>query len=123
MKIEFGPGSKILGTKKVSDKGQISGLKEFAGKEVMVVLVSDEQASLFGSGLPHEVISNEIQRLIKEQISTAQENFKKLNEKMLKPEDLSKEFIDKMGEEITKQIKKDMDKWLKNFIPGKKDEK
>lgn len=37
MKIDIGSEGKILGTKKVSPNGQVSGLSEYAGEEVLVI--------------------------------------------------------------------------------------
>ncbi len=37
MKIDIGSEGKILGTKRVSPNGQVSGLSEYAGEEVLVI--------------------------------------------------------------------------------------
>jgi hypothetical protein len=37
MKIDIGMEGKILGTKRVSPNGQVSGLSEYAGEEVLIV--------------------------------------------------------------------------------------
>ena len=42
MKIDIGADGKILGTKRVSANGQISGFTEYAGAEVLVILPGGE---------------------------------------------------------------------------------
>lgn len=37
MKIDIGTDGKILGTKRVSPNGQVSGLSEYAGEEVLII--------------------------------------------------------------------------------------
>ncbi len=37
MKIDIGTEGKILGTKRVSPNGQVSGLSEYAGEEVLII--------------------------------------------------------------------------------------
>ena len=37
MKIDIGAEGKILGTKRVSPNGQVSGLSEYAGEEVLII--------------------------------------------------------------------------------------
>jgi hypothetical protein len=37
MKIDIGSDGKILGTKRVSPNGQVSGLSEYAGQEVLII--------------------------------------------------------------------------------------
>ena len=46
IKIEFESGAKIVGTKRVSAKGQVSGLTEYAGKEVMIILVPEDGTAI-----------------------------------------------------------------------------
>lgn len=41
MRLDIGPGGKIIGTKRVSPNGQVSGLSDYAGREVLVVLLED----------------------------------------------------------------------------------
>ena len=118
MKIELGPNSKILGTKKVSAKGQISGLSEAAGSEVMVILIGEEPQSDYGD-LPHEILYKQIQRNVEAQMTKAFQNYKKLNETFATPGDATREYMRKMGDELTDRLKADLNKWLANFIQKK----
>jgi hypothetical protein len=118
MKLELGSGSKIVGTKKVSAKGQISGLKEYAGKEVMVIVVTDEYPKEMASGLPHEQIYEELQKLVEEQMAKAFKQYKTLNETFKTPNDAAREFIKKIsGDLYNDRIMKDLNKWLENIVP------
>ena len=49
IKIEFESGAKVIGTKRVSAKGQVSGLTEYAGKDVMIILVPEDGTVGFSS--------------------------------------------------------------------------
>ena len=117
MKIEIGSGSKVLGTKKVSAKGQISGLTEYAGEEVMIVLVKDEPSDP-ASKFPHEVFLEEIQTMVEQQMERAFKEYKKLGDTFKTPNDAAKEFIKRMSADIlADRIMKDMNKWLENIVP------
>ncbi|UCH87924.1 MAG: hypothetical protein JSV49_06545 [Thermoplasmata archaeon] len=118
MKLEIGTGSKILGTKKVSAKGQISGLKEYAGKEVMVVLIADDYPKKVDEEIPAEILYKDIQKMVEEQMEQAFKQYKKLNETFKSPNDAAREFIKKIsGDLYSERIMKDLNKWLENIVP------
>jgi hypoxanthine phosphoribosyltransferase len=120
MKLELGSGSKVLGTKRVSAKGQISGLTEYAGKDVMVVLV-DSETEASGTELPHELYYKEIQKLVEDQMEKAFSQYKKLGDKFKTPAEASREYIKKMSMEIlAERVVSDLNKWLENIVPEKR---
>lgn len=40
MKINVGPKARVVGTKKVTPQGTVAGLREFAGRDVLIVVPS-----------------------------------------------------------------------------------
>jgi hypothetical protein len=114
MKIELEAGAKILGTKKVSGNGQVSGLTEYAGKEVMVILIPKS-----GKGIkttPEQVVS-ELETAINEHMKLAFKQYKKLEEMYGSPEDATRQFIKKMTPKQSHALIDDVDKWLQKIIP------
>jgi hypothetical protein len=69
MRIDLGAGGKIVGTRKVSPNGQVSGLREFAGREVLVVIPGEGNDDLSAGSLPYlkgieEVVRDQVQRTV-----------------------------------------------------------
>jgi len=114
MKIELGKGAKIIGTKTVSSKGQVSGLTEYAGKEVMVVLVPEEGPTIAPSA---EQVLEEIQGAAKEHMELAFDQYERLNEIFGSPDDATREFMRKSAPRSVNIMIDEMDKWLENFRP------
>ncbi len=114
MKIELEAGAKILGTKKVSGNGQVSGLTEYAGKEVMVILIPKSGKGVKPS--PEYVIS-ELEAALNEHMKLAFKQYKKLEEMYGSPEDATRQFIKKMTPKQSHALIDDVDKWLQKIIP------
>lgn len=114
MKIELEPGAKIVGTKRVSAKGQVSGLTEYAGKEVMVILIPDEGPAVKPT---MEYFYHELRRAAEEHMELAFKRSKQLGDVFGTPEIAVKQFFDKYTPESVQKMKCDLEKWLKNFAP------
>ena len=112
MKIEFESGAKIVGTKRVSAKGQVSGLTEFAGKEVMIVLVPDEGPAVKTT---MEYLYHELHKAAEEHMKVAFKNSQELREVFGSPEAAVKQFLEKHTPESVQKMRSDMDKWVQNF--------
>ena len=123
MKIEFESGAKIVGTKRVSAKGQVSGLTEYAGKEVMVILIPKEGKAIKPT---KELMYHELQKAAEEHMELAFKNYKKLQDIFGTPEAAVKQFYDKYTPDQVKSMQEAMDKWLENFkvdlVKGKVEE-
>lgn len=89
MKIDIGNG-KILGTKRVSQNGQISGFTEHAGREVLVVLPEGEP----NVKLDAKEYVQEIQTATNEHMKLAFEKYRDLKRKFETPEKATREFMD-----------------------------
>ncbi len=88
MKIDIGNG-KILGTKRVSPNGQISGFTEFAGQDVLVVLPGGEP----DVKLDAKDVLREVQTAANEHMKVAFHQYKGLKRRFETPERATKEFM------------------------------
>jgi len=112
IKIEFEPGAKIVGTKRVSAKGQVSGLTEYAGKEVMIVLVPKEGKAIKPT---YEYLYHELEKAAEEHMKLAFKNQKKLTEIFGTPDAAVKQFFEKYTPESVQEMVNGMEEWLNNF--------
>ena len=112
MKIEFEPGAKIVGTKRVSAKGQVSGLTEFAGKEVMIILVPKTGKTVKPT---MEYFYHELHSAAEEHMKLAFKRSNKLRDVFGTPEKAVKQFFEKYTPQSVQTMKSDLDKWLRNF--------
>lgn len=81
MRIELGAGGKIVGTRKVSPNGQVSGLKELAGREVLVILPGDPETLFEGPG----DYLKELQDAVQEQVRQSLEGYLTIEKALLTP--------------------------------------
>jgi hypothetical protein len=88
MKIDIGDG-KVLGTKRVSPNGQISGFTEYAGQEVLVVLPGSETDVKL---TPKDLV-REIQVATNEHMKVAFHQYRDLKTRFETPERATKEFL------------------------------
>jgi hypothetical protein len=106
MRIEIGRGGKILGTKKVSPNGQVSGLKEYAGKEVLVILPGET-----GEGGP-EGFATEFQNLMQDQMDLAFKQYRWLSDRYPTPYDALREFMRTASPGSAKNLQEMFDEWV-----------
>ncbi len=90
MRIELGTGGKIIGTRKVSPNGQVSGLKEFAGRELLIVLPGEETAESSSGFNPY---LKGLEEIIKEQVDQALEQYAALQKAYTAPMEVATEFL------------------------------
>lgn len=88
MKIDIGNG-KVLGTKRVSPNGQISGFTEYAGQEVLVILPEKDVDVKLG---PKDYLK-EVQVAANEHMKVAFHQYKDLRRRFESPEQATKEFL------------------------------
>jgi hypothetical protein len=90
MKIDIGNG-KVLGTKRVSPNGQVSGFTEYAGQEVLVILPGEQTDVKLGA----KDLVREIQVATNEHMKVAFQQYKDLKRRFETPERATKEFLAK----------------------------
>ncbi|MDX1612384.1 MAG: hypothetical protein R3185_08435 [Candidatus Thermoplasmatota archaeon] len=89
MKLDIGRG-KILGTKRVSPNGQISGFTEYAGQEVLVVLPEgDTEAKPDARDLVEE-----IKAATQQQMRIAFREYEDLKERFSGPGEATRHFLE-----------------------------
>ena len=111
MKIDIGNG-KVLGTKRVSPNGQISGFTEYAGQEVLVILPgTDVDVKLS----PKDVL-REVQAATNEHMKVAFHQYKDLRRRFDSPEKATKEFLARNAPQSFQGLFEKVDAWAKDQL-------
>jgi len=110
LKIDIGPGGKIIGTKRVSANGQVSGLTEFAGQEVLVILPGEEG---FETGVGTDDVVTDFQKAAYDQIRLAFRQYKQLQDLYGSPSQATKEFLKKVAPTTFHGFLDQIDTWVK----------
>lgn len=110
MKIDIGPDGKILGTKKVSANGQISGFTEYAGAEVLVILP--------GGSLPvvkrdARDVLEEMERLVEDRMRVAFQEYENLKRRFVSPRHAAQTFLRNVSPEGLRGLVERADHWLR----------
>ena len=108
MRIDIGPGGKIVGTKRVSPNGQVSGLREYAGKEVLIVIPGEG-----AQGFYQEDTFSEFQKLALNQMQMAFDQNKWMRDRFSNPYDAMQEFMKSVAPPNMRSFMELMDIWLK----------
>lgn len=111
MKIDIGNG-KILGTKRVSQNGQISGFTEYSGREVLVVLPEGEP----NVRLDAREYVGEIQTAANEHMKLAFEKYKELKRNFETPEKATREFMDEKAPKSFKGLYDKIESFVKENV-------
>lgn len=110
MKIDIGPGGKILGTKRVSNNGQVSGFTEYAGREVLVILPGDETPVVRKDA---KDILHEVETVVEEQMQIAFREYQNLRHKFKTPENAARSFLEKTSPKRLQGVIEKTDSWIK----------
>lgn len=89
MRIDLGSTGKIIGTRRVSPNGQVSGLRDFAGEEVLVVLPGTGESAEAPEG---EYLKN-IQELVQAQVEKALQQYMELQKVYTAPFDIAQGML------------------------------
>jgi len=110
MRIEIGPEGKIVGTKRVSANGQVSGLTEFVGQEVLIILPGRNG---FDTGAGGEDMVTGFQKAAYDHIRLAFRQYKELQELYGSPAEATKEFLKKVAPSTFHNFLDQVDEWVK----------
>ena len=113
MKIDIGPDGKILGTKKVSPNGQVSGLSEYAGQEVLIVLPGREAPEV---KFDLKDYTSELEAAATEHMRLAFKEYRHLKEKFATPGDAAKKFVKTLSPKTFHGLVDNADKWVKEQV-------
>ncbi len=108
MKIDIGSEGKILGTKKVSPNGQVSGLTEYSGQEVLIILPEGQPRVRFDAG----DYAAEMEKAINEHMKLAFKEYKNLKDKFATPTEASKKYIKDVAPKSFHGLIDNLDKWV-----------
>ncbi|MGH7336439.1 MAG: hypothetical protein ACREI7_02565 [Myxococcota bacterium] len=109
MKIDIGNG-KILGTKRVSANGQISGFSEYAGQEVLVVLPASDTSV---DAAPRDLLE-EVRAATHAYMQLAFQESRALKERFRGPNEAAKAFLETTGPKSFKGLYEKVQTWAKD---------
>jgi len=113
MKIDIGSEGKILGTKRVSPNGQVSGLSEYAGEEVLVIYPGPRQprVQLDAGDYVHEV-----EKAVHNQMRTAFRQYKGLKEKYADEAAATADYIRARSPRSWEGLIDSVDDWVRTQV-------
>ena len=112
MKIDIGSEGKILGTKKVSPNGQVSGLTEYAGQEVLIILPEGQPKVRFDAS----DYAAEMEKAVQAHMKLAFKEYKNLKDKFATPTEASKKYIKDVAPSNFHGLIDNLDKWVKDQV-------
>ncbi|MCL4326616.1 MAG: hypothetical protein M1481_07385 [Candidatus Thermoplasmatota archaeon] len=112
MKIDIGDGGKIIGTKRVSPNGQVSGLSDYAGKEVLVILPGKSENDDYES----KFFVDEIKKAIEMQMQVLFDQYKEIENIYDTPMDAARIYFNMMYPKSFRGLVDSVDKWVKEQI-------
>jgi hypothetical protein len=119
MKIDIGTEGKILGTKRVSPNGQVSGLSEYAGEEVLVIYPGPREPRIQMEARDYV---HEVEKAVQNQMKTAFRQYKALKDKYKDETAASREFIRAKSPQSFQGLIENVDSWVATQV-GKAEKK
>lgn len=113
MKIDIGPDGKILGTKRVSANGQVSGFTEYAGAEVLVILPGGTMPIVRRSARD---LWDEAEKLVEERMKLAFQEYQNLRRRFPTPRDAAKSFLNSTPSRNLRGLVERADAWLREQV-------
>jgi hypothetical protein len=112
MKIDIGPEGKILGTKKVSPNGQVSGLTEYSGQEVLIILPQGQPKVRFDA----KDYAAELEKAVQEHMKLAFKEYRTLKDKFATPTEASKRYLKDVAPSSFHGLIDNVDRWAKEQV-------
>lgn len=113
MKIDIGAEGKILGTKRVSPNGQVSGLSEYAGEEVLVIYPGPREPRI---RMEAKDYVHEVEKAVNNQMKVAFRQYRALKEKYKDEAAATREFIHAKSPESFQGLIENVDAWVKTQV-------
>jgi hypothetical protein len=110
MKIDIGSEGKILGTKKVSPNGQVSGLSEYAGEEVLVIYPGPREPRIH---LEAKDYVHEVEKAVHNQMKAAFRQYKGLKSRYRDEAAATADFIRAKSPQSFQGLIDNVDDWVK----------
>jgi len=112
MRIDIGPGGKIIGTRRVSPNGQVSGLSDFSGQEVLVILPGGPEAESGSSWASPEAVA----RVVEGQVRQAYQQYELLRELYGSPWEATQSFVRSAFGSSWPDLASEVDRWVKEQL-------
>ncbi|MGA7923746.1 MAG: hypothetical protein WCA77_07205 [Thermoplasmata archaeon] len=112
MRIEIGPDGKIIGTRRVSPNGQVSGLTEYSGREVLVILAgtsSPDSVPFLGS-------SEAMTHAVEEQMRQAYQRYDLLQKLYATPWEATRSFVRATFGPSAPDLVAEVDRWVQDQL-------
>lgn len=119
MKIDIGTEGKILGTKKVSPNGQVSGLSEYAGEEVLIIYPGPREPRI---KMEAKDYLHEVEKAVHVQMKGAFQQYKALKAKYKDETTATREFIRTKSPQSFQGLVESVDSWVASQV-GKAEKK
>ena len=112
MRLEIGPDGKIIGSRRVSPNGQVSGLTEFAAREVLVIL----PGSTYSESAPRWGSPEAIAQAVEEQVRQAYQRYGLLQQMYATPWEATRSFVRSAFGSATPDLVEEVDRWVKEQL-------
>lgn len=109
MKIDIGAEGKILGTKRVSPNGQVSGLSEYAGEEVLIVYPGPREPRI---KMETKDYLREVEKSVQNQMRQAFKQYQALKDKYSDEAEATRAFIQAKSPKQFKGLVETVDAWV-----------
>jgi hypothetical protein len=119
MKIDIGAEGKILGTKRVSPNGQVSGLSEYAGEEVLIIYPGPREPRIRMQAGDYV---HEVEKAVGNQMKVAFQQYKALKSKYKDEAAATREFIRAKSPQSFQGLIESVDSWVATQV-GKAEKK
>lgn len=113
MKIDIGSTGRILGTKRVSPNGQISGFREYAGRDVLVLLPGEAVPVVRRDAAD---VLREAEALVRERMELAFREYKHLKARYPTPEAAARSFLDQLTSLNVRGLVQRADVWIRDQL-------
>lgn len=113
MKIDIGSEGKILGTKRVSPNGQVSGLSEYAGEEVLIIYPGPREPRV---QLGAEDYLHEVEKAVEGQMRSAFRQYKVLKDRYKDEAAATAAFIKARSPSSWEGLIDNVDDWVKTQV-------
>jgi len=112
MRLEIGPEGKIIGTRRVSPNGQVSGLTDFAGREVLVIL----PGATFSDGTPPWGSPEAVAQAVDEQMRQAYQRYALLQKLYATPWEVTRSFVRTAFGRSAPDLGAEVDRWVQEQL-------
>jgi len=112
MRLEIGPDGKIIGTRRVSPNGQVSGLTEFSGREVLVIL----PGAGYTDSPPAWGSPESIAQAVEEQMRQAYLRYDLLQKLYATPWEATRSFVRSAFGTAAPDLMAEVDRWVKEQL-------